>query len=120
MPLGISPNPLLNFPCCLVKASAPELASHVPWKETRVGKVESVGRRAGWLQFFLGGKIRSDEVHVSWVLCMGNFLLMRRKALEALQEASVGERFNDSSCLMEQKLKVFQEEFSSSKDSCIS
>lgn len=48
---------------------------------------------------------------------MGLFLLMRRKALEALQEASVGERFELSH---EQKLKVFQEEFSSSKASCIS
>lgn len=47
----------------------------------------------------------------------GPFLLMRRKALEALQEASVGERFELS---YEQKLKVFQEEFSSSKASCIS
>lgn len=51
------------------------------------------------------------------VLWMGLFLLMRRKALEALQEASVGERFELS---YEQKLKVFQEEFSSSKASCIS
>lgn len=51
------------------------------------------------------------------VLWMGLFLLMRRKALEALQEASVGERFELSH---EQKLKVFQEEFSSSKASCIS
>ena len=48
---------------------------------------------------------------------MGLFLLMRRKALEALQEASVGERFELS---YEQKLKVFEEEFSSSKASCIS
>lgn len=51
------------------------------------------------------------------VLWMGLFLLMRRKALGALQEASVGERFELS---YEQKLKVFQEEFSSSKASCIS
>lgn len=54
---------------------------------------------------------------LSNVLWMGLFLLMRRKALEALQEASVGERFE---LFHEQKLKVFQEEFSSSKASYIS